>query len=195
MLAVLLPAAGTSRRMAGRDKLMEEIDGVPLLARQVARAIASGAPVYVTTRADRPARISALAGLNVQLVPVTDPDEGLSSSIRAGVAALPDNITALMILLPDLPDIETSDICALMKAHSAHPGHILRAVAQDGTPGHPTLFPGSLFRELAKLSGDTGAQSLLKRHGFTTVPLPGYRAITDLDTPEAWARWRAEHAR
>lgn len=192
MLAILLPAAGASRRMAGRDKLMEEIDGVPLLARQTGRAIETGAAVYVTTRADRPARISALAGLNAQLVPARDPDQGLSSSLRAGVAALPDYVTALMVLLPDLPDIETSDMRAIIAAQTLHPGSILRAVAEDGSPGHPTLFPKSLFNELAKLTGDGGARTLLMHHGFVGVTLPGNRAITDLDTPEAWARWRAK---
>ena len=111
-LAILIPAAGASARMGGRDKLLERIDGVPLLARQVSRALATRAPVYVTTRADRPARIAALTGLDATPIIVDDPARGLSASIRAGVKALPADITALMVLLPDLPDIETSDLRA-----------------------------------------------------------------------------------
>ncbi len=191
-LAILLPAAGASARMAGRDKLMERVGGVPLLARQAARALATGAPVYVTVREDRPARIAALTGLDIRLVTVADPGQGLSASIRAGVAALPPGITALMVLLPDLPDIETADMRAMIAAHAAQPGRILRAVAEDGTPGHPTIFPRKLFDALVNLTGDTGAQALLQQEGFTPLVLPGKRAITDLDTPDDWANWRAQ---
>ncbi len=195
MLAILLPAAGASTRMGGRDKLMELISGVPLLARQASRAIATGAPIYVTTRSDKPDRNAALAGLNVLQVVVDDPSQGLSASIRAGIAALPPDITALMVLLPDLPDIETADLRAMIAAHAAQPGLILRGVAEDGTPGHPTVFPSHFFGALADLTGDKGAQTLLRQEGFTPVALPGRRAITDLDTPEDWDRWRATQAK
>ncbi len=178
--------------MGERDKLMEPIDGLPLLARQTNRAIATGAPVYVTTRSDRPARIEALAGLNVRQIAVNDPSQGLSASIRAGVAALPPDITALMILLPDLPDIETADLRAMIAVHKAQPTLILRAMAEDGTPGHPTVFPKRFLRALADLTGDKGARTLLAQERVTPVALPGKRAITDLDTPEDWARWRAK---
>lgn len=189
--AILLPAAGASSRMGGRDKLLETVDGQPLLVRQTLRALATGAPVYVTTRHDRPARIAVLNALDVTQVCVADPDMGLSASIRAGVAALPGNVTAVMVVLPDLPDIETTDLIAMMAAQVASPDKILRATAQDGTPGHPAVFPPKFFAALGDLAGDTGAQALLRREGFTPVPLLGYRAITDLDTPEDWAQWRA----
>lgn len=192
MLAILLPAAGASSRMGARDKLMELIDGVPLLARQAARAIASGAPVYVTTRSDRPARIAALDGLTLSRIAVDDPDQGLSASIRTCIAALPADVSALMVLLPDLPDIETADIARMIAAHAAQPDGILRAVAEDTTPGHPTVFPRRLFQALADLTGDKGAQALLQQEGFTQITLPGNRAITDLDTPEDWENWRAQ---
>ncbi|HEY9039367.1 MAG TPA: nucleotidyltransferase family protein [Roseovarius sp.] len=191
-LAILLPAAGASSRMAGRDKLLEQIDGVPLLARQAGRALATGAPVYITMRRDRPARAAALAELDVTQITIEDPEQGLSASIRAGVEALPPDVTALMVLLPDLPDIEASDLRAMIAAHTAQPGRILRAVAEDGTPGHPTVFPAKFFGALADLTGNAGAQPLLRQEGFTPVALPGSRAITDLDTPEDWTRWRAQ---
>lgn len=189
--AILLPAAGASSRMGGRDKLLEIVDGQPLLVRQALRALATGAPVYVTTRQDRPARIAALDALNVTQVHVADPDHGLSASLRAGVSALPANVTDLMVLLPDLPDVETADLRAMIAAQISAPGKIQRATAQDGTPGHPTVFPRKFFADLTTLTGDTGAEALLRREGFIPFPLLGNRAITDLDTPEDWARWRA----
>jgi CTP:molybdopterin cytidylyltransferase MocA len=169
---------------------MEEIEGQPLLLRQTLRALATGAQVLVTTRFDRPARIAALDGTAAELVPVDDPSEGIAASIRAGIAALPQGTRALMILLPDLPDIETGDMTAMLDAHARAPTRILRAVTGDGTPGHPTLFPANFFARLARITGDRGAARLIQETGFDPVQLRGVRAITDLDTPVAWAAWR-----
>lgn len=192
--AILMPAAGMSARMGGRDKLLEPAGGVPLLARQVIRALDTGADVYVTTRADRPARVEALRGLSQDrlfLVPVDAPEDGLSASLRAGVSALPDTVQVVMILLPDLPDITTEDLSAMLAAQAGAPGSTLRACTEDGTPGHPVIFPRRWFGELARLTGDRGAGALLRRIDVTCYPLPGRRAITDLDTPADWAAWRA----
>jgi hypothetical protein len=85
--AILLLAAGSSSRMRGADKLLERVDGVPLLLRQARVALAAGVPVIVTLPGDRPARTAALAGLDLVTVPVPDAALGLSASIRAGVRA------------------------------------------------------------------------------------------------------------
>ncbi len=193
-LAILMPAAGRSARMGGRDKLLEPVGGVPLLARQVKRALDTGADVYVTTRADRPARAKALGGLSQDrliLVPVDTPQDGLSASLRAGLLALPDTVQALMILLPDLPDITTNDLSAMIMAQASAPGSTLRACTEDGTPGHPVIFPRRWFGELTRLTGDRGAGALLRRIDVSYHRLPDFRAITDLDTPGDWAIWRA----
>jgi len=192
-LVIVLPAAGASTRMGGRDKLMEDVEGAPLLLRQTRRALATGADVLVTARADAPARIAALEGSGARMIPVADPSEGIAASIRAGVAALSPGTTALMIVLPDLPDIDTSDMLGIMAAHRAAPTRILRAVAADGTPGHPTLFPAEYFPRLGRIEGDSGAARLIAGAGFDSVRLEGARAITDLDTPAAWAAWRARN--
>jgi CTP:molybdopterin cytidylyltransferase MocA len=188
--AILIPAAGAARRMRGRDKLLEPVDGRPLLARTAAVALATGAPVVVTLPPDRPERAAALAGLPVVTVTVADAAEGLGASIRAGMAALPAGAGAVLLLLADLPEIETADLAAMIAAQ-ARTGGILRASAGDGTPGHPVILPSRLFPELAALAGDEGARALLRRHPVTPWPLPGRRAVTDLDTPEDWAAWRA----
>ncbi|MCZ4351517.1 nucleotidyltransferase family protein [Roseovarius aestuarii] len=196
MLAILMPAAGASKRMMGRDKLTEFVDGVPLLARQVARALATGSPVFVTMRTDRPARMDALSGLacpKLTCVPVDAPDAGLSASLRAGVQALPNTVDRLMILLPDLPDIETDDLDGMIRAHDAYPQAVLRGCAENGTPGHPVIFPRAWFDRLRTLNGDIGAGALLKQAEPRLHALIGMRALTDLDTPEAWKAWRSQN--
>lgn len=189
---ILLLAAGAASRMRGADKLMEPVEGEPLLRLQARRALATGCRVVVTLPPDRPARVIALQGLDVVQVTVPDPKEGMAASLVAGMAALPER-TAVMVLLADLPEITTADLCRLLAAHARASGAILRGAAQDGTPGHPVLFPPSLRPDLMRLTGDAGARPVLMAHAafVQLVPLPGRHAVTDLDTPEDWATWRA----
>lgn len=190
---ILIPAAGASSRMRGRDKLLEPIGHVPLLARQVARALETGAQVLVTVAQDRPKRVEALAGLmqdrlNVQII---EAREGMAVSIRAGAAlAIKRGAEALMIVLPDMPEIETDDMNILIAAQAAAPDSAQRATTAEGTPGHPVLFPRRLFAKLDSVTGDTGAREVLQGEQVRPTPLCGNRAVTDLDTPEDWARWQ-----
>lgn len=189
---LLLLAAGASRRMRGADKLMEPVEGEPLLRLQARRGIEAGLAVLVTLPPDRPERWATLEGLAVRRVPVTDAGEGLAASIRAGVAAAPPD-AAVLLLLADLPEIEAADLARMAALHRAAPDTLLRATAADGRPGHPILFPADLRPELQTLEGDQGARRILERAAgrLRLVPLAGTRAVTDLDTPEDWALWRA----
>ncbi|MGP6086028.1 nucleotidyltransferase family protein [Antarctobacter jejuensis] len=192
-IAILIPAAGASSRMRGLDKLTEEVDGTPLLRRQAMRAIATGAHVAVTLPDHDHPRARALAGLPVQLIAVPDADEGMSASIRRGVGMLPRGLKAVVILPADMPEIETEDMSKLIDGFTALPFPMLQqATSEDGTPGHPVLFPEDCFMALQTLTGDQGARDILRAnaHRLRRVQIPDRRALTDLDTPEAWTRWR-----
>lgn len=189
MRAILLPAAGESRRMRGRDKLLEQVDGVALLRRSVMRALATAASVLVTLPKASPRR-NALDGLDLTILEI-DATEGMAASLRAGGAwAAQLGAKALMVALPDMPEITTQDMLALFAAQSKSPGTPLRATTEDGQPGHPVILPQPVFADMAALQGDAGARAILKDHPPRLHPLPGQRALTDLDTPEAWAAWR-----
>lgn len=182
--------------MRGADKLLETVAGQPLLRHQAQTALATGARVFVTLPPDRPERALALAGLPVTALTVPDPSEGLAASIRAGVAALPEGAAAVMILLADLPDLAPADLALMIDAFRDDPAApILRATAADGTPGHPVILPRRHFGALLALRGDDGARDLLRdAPDLRRIALPGTRATTDLDTPEAWAAWRSRAA-
>lgn len=191
--AVVL-AAGSSRRMGGRDKLLEEAEGRPLLAR-VVEAVAGSAvdETVVVLRADDPERTAAVAGRAVRLAPNPRAGEGMGTSIAAGVAALPPGMDAALIVLGDMPEIGAEDIDRLIAAFDAGEGReIVRARSEDGRPGHPVLFGRRFFEALRALEGDSGARELIGDHPdfLVEVVLPGSAALTDLDTPEDWARWR-----
>ncbi|WP_434612004.1 nucleotidyltransferase family protein [Tabrizicola sp. M-4] len=189
---ILLLAAGSSSRMRGADKLTEDVAGEPLLRRSARTALATGCPVTVTLPPDRPARLAALQGLSLNCVTVPRPEEGMAESLKTGLAAIPPGC-GILLLLADLPEITTADLTTLLDHWRQEPQAILRGCAEDGTPGHPVCFPPDLRDDLMTLKGDEGARSVLIRHRarLQPIPLPARHAVTDLDTPEDWAAWRA----
>ncbi|UYV39425.1 nucleotidyltransferase family protein [Rhodobacteraceae bacterium D3-12] len=193
-IAILIPAAGASSRMGGRDKLLEQVDGTPLLARQVARALATGAEVLVTVSQDHPARKAALAPLASARLHLCEIDgrEGMAVSLREGAAwAIERGLSALMVVLADMPELETEDFTALLDAATEAPGSVIRAASATGVAGHPVIIPQRLFEGLRSVTGDAGARGVLQGEQVRLTPRSGNRAVTDLDTPEDWARWRA----
>ncbi|MCT4559417.1 MAG: nucleotidyltransferase family protein [Pelagimonas sp.] len=192
-IAILIPAAGASSRMRGRDKLLELVDGLPLLRLQAKRAIFAGAHVCVTVPDHDHPRAQALEGLPVQRIAVPDADLGMSSSLRRGVSFLPQTLDAVMIFPGDMPDIQATDLITIGEAFRASPfPALIQATSEDGTPGHPVLFPRDCFAALRQLSGDQGARDVLRanQNRLRHIALPAQHALTDLDTPEAWAQWR-----
>ncbi|MCX7646682.1 MAG: nucleotidyltransferase family protein [Rhodobacteraceae bacterium] len=191
---VLIPAAGAARRMRGGDKLLEPVGGVPQLRRAVDAARAGGArKVWVSVQPEDRARRATFLGTLAKPIEIPGWREGMAASLRAGArAAAAQGASALIVLLPDLPEIGAEDVARLIAAHATAPDAVWRAAAEDGTPGHPVLIPARLFEAMAALTGDAGARALLAPpEDVRLLPLPGRRAVTDLDTPEDWAAWRA----
>lgn len=193
-LVILIPAAGASRRMEGADKLLEEVDGEPALRRTARIAAEAGGAVLVAlpeTGPLMPARRAALAGLGVRILPVPDAHEGMAASLRLGAREI-GPAEGLMVLLPDMPEIEAGDVRRLAAAFAEDPTLPVRATTGDGAEaGHPVILPRRLMQEMGVLTGDRGARAVLEGEAIRTVPLPGRRAVTDLDTPGDWAAWRA----
>ncbi|MGH1454788.1 MAG: nucleotidyltransferase family protein [Paracoccaceae bacterium] len=191
-LVILLLAAGSSSRMRGRDKLMEVVEGQPLIRRALERALGTGLPVMVTLPAPDHPRARAVGNDLADLVYVPDAAEGMSASIRRGIEALPPDTGGVMILPADLPDLNSKDLLRMASTWVKSPDMILRATSANGDPGHPVIFPYGYFGDLAAVTGDRGARMVLSDHARRVrhLPLAGNRATTDLDTPEAWAAWR-----
>ncbi len=194
-VAVILLAAGAGRRMRGADKLLEHVAGEPILRHAARAALASRADdVLVVLPPEAPDRRAALDGLTVRVIEAREHAEGMAASLRAGLAALADRTDAVVVMLADMPEVGPDQIDRLIAAHDPAEGRdICRAVAEDGTPGHPVLFGRRFFESLAALTGDRGAREMLREAAefVTDVPTPGQGAVIDLDTPEEWSHWRA----
>ncbi|MDU8929812.1 nucleotidyltransferase family protein [Alisedimentitalea sp. MJ-SS2] len=190
---ILIPAAGASRRMQGRDKLLEQIDGEAILTRQTRRALATGTDVLVTLSRDHPDRRAVLTPLDAaELTLLTiDGSEGMAISFRTAASYASDHdYTGVLVALPDMPDLGTGDLCHVLDTFRTDPTKVHRATSSDGRPGHPVVIPKRLFPRLAELRGDQGARMALREETPRLIALPGVRALIDLDTPQEWAAWR-----
>ena len=106
-VAAIVLAAGRSLRMAPRNKLLELVEGKSIIAHGVDAVLGSGAdPVIVVTGFEAPRVAEALHGSNVKIVHNAGYEQGLSTSLRSGLGALPPNIDGALILLGDMPKIE-----------------------------------------------------------------------------------------
>ncbi len=194
-LPIIILAAGASSRMGDADKLMERVDGMPLIARQARMALAvTQAPVIVALPPAPHPRYDALEGIGVQICEVADASDGMSTSLRRAAAALPDDAPGFMLLLGDLPDLAADDLKTVLYAADFTTTNLIwRGVTEDGKPGHPIVFRADLLPHFAHLSGDDGGREILPhaKGRIALIPLPGRRARADLDTPEDWATWRA----
>ena len=183
MVAAVVLAAGEARRF-GAPKLAAPLGGRPVVRRTVERALASRAgAVLVVTGAGHEEVEAALAGLPVRLVRNPRWAEGLGPSLAAGIAALPPDADAALILLGDQPTVAPEAIDALIAAHERGERPIV-APRYRGEHGNPVLFGRAVFPELVALQGDRGARAVVERDAarVTLVPLD-QSAPPDVDTP------------
>jgi molybdenum cofactor cytidylyltransferase len=171
--------------MAPRNKLLEPIGGEKMVRRVAATAIASGAePVIVVTGHEAASVAGALRGLDVTIVANPDYADGLSTSLRAGLRALPAGIDGALILLGDMPEIEASVLTALMAAFTG--ASAICVPMRHGRRGNPVLWGRSYFAEMMRLTGDIGAKPLMVRHEtqLIEVEVATDSIFEDVDTSE-----------
>ena len=192
-IATLILAAGRSTRM-GSHKLLEVLGDRALIRHCVDAALASKAhPVFVVTGHNEGAIRATLSSADVSFVSNPDYAEGLSSSLKAGVRALPSSIDAAIILLGDMPLITHDLIDQMIDVFNASPQALALVPTYQGEWGNPVLIARKLFPEIETLSGDAGARKLLQSHHADVIEMPATSddVLVDLDTPEALAKARS----
>ncbi len=193
-IAGLVLAAGQSRRMGTLNKLLIGIDGKPMVRRVAEAVAASGArPLVVVTGYQREKVEAALAGLEARFVHNPHHAQGLSTSVKCGLAALPDAVDGVVICLGDMPMVTAAVIDRLIGAFNPVEGRALCVPIRRGKRGNPVLLGKQLFAELAAVSGDVGARDLIAAHPelVAEVEMESDAVLTDIDTPQALAKLAA----
>lgn len=186
--AILL-AAGRSSRMGGPNKLMALFDGEPLvrrLAEQAAGSRATGLSVVTGHQGERIRQ--ALSGLTLDIADNPDFAEGLSTSLKAGIAAVPAMASGALVVLGDMPRITSADLDRLIETFERSGGMAVVRASHFGKRGNPVILPRALFEGVRQLQGDTGARHLVEAHDVEVIDVElGEGAFIDVDTPEALA--------
>ena len=193
-IGALLLAAGQSRRMGGPNKLLAEIEGVPMVARVAQRLLASRARPIVAVLGNRADEIDlALGRLPVERVRNPDFAEGLSTSLKRGLAALPGELDGVAVCLGDMPLISGRHLDRLIAAFNPLEGRAIVVPTRRGKRGNPVLWAKRFFPEMAQIAGDVGARHLIGEHAelVAEVEMDDDAILVDIDTPEALAALQA----
>jgi molybdenum cofactor cytidylyltransferase len=186
-IAAVVFAAGTSRRM-GRNKMLLELEGEPLVRRAARRALEAGlSPVVVVVGFEESLVRAALTGLDVTFAENPEYEGPMSGSMHAALRALPDDAGGAVVILGDMVHVTTAMIRAV--ADGASSGAPLAVSHYDDVTAPPIFFARILFDELLEWSGEGCGKPVVRNHrdAATYCAWPPDR-LADVDTPDDWAR-------
>jgi len=192
-IAAIVLAGGRSSRMGAANKLLTDVDGVPMVRRAVEAAAASHAkPVIVVTGNEQGKVQATLRGCKATFVHNPRFAEGMSTSLQAGLAALPANADGALVCLGDMPLVTAAAIDRLIAAFNPLEGRAICVPTWNGKRGNPVLWDRRFFAAMADLAGDVGAKHLIGEHAelVAEVAMSDDAVLTDIDTPEALAALR-----
>lgn len=188
-IAALVLAAGRSSRMGGPNKLLALLNGKPLVVHAVEAALASRATsVTVVTGHMADAVEDILGGFDVRFAHNLNYAEGLSTSLRRGLAAIPSDAEAAIVLLGDMPRVTSAIVDRLIEAYEPARGQMIVVPTSEGRRGNPVLLSRRFFADLERVVGDLGARQVIGDYPEAVVEVEIGEAVgLDLDTPEALA--------
>jgi molybdenum cofactor cytidylyltransferase len=195
-IAAVILAAGASSRM-GRNKLLVEIDGLPMVRRAAEAAAKSAASPIVVVTGNESAKVrEALADLDVDFVDNAEFRDGLSSSLKRGLARVPVDCDGAIVLLADMPDVDASLIDRLIAAFDPAENRAICLATRDGKRGNPVLFARRFFGEIGAIEGDLGARGLIGEYPDLVCEIEAGNdaPLIDIDTPEALTAYLARRA-
>lgn len=189
MIAGVILAAGASTRL-GSPKQLLPLAGRPLLQHVIDAAAAAGLQPIVVVLGHRAADIETVLELPDDASLVENPEyaEGQASSLRAGLASLPDQVAAAVILLGDQPRIRPAVIDDVVRKWESTRGPVVRTLYR-GRPGHPVVLDREVWSDVMAERGDRGARDVLAEHPEWIVSLERDEdAPLDIDTREDYER-------
>jgi molybdenum cofactor cytidylyltransferase len=191
-IAGLLLAAGESARL-GQPKQLLEWRGVPLIEHAARTALCAGLDPVVVVIGCRAEDMRAALESPVTIVENPDWQVGMSTSLRAGLRAMPGDVDAAIMLLVDQPRLSEAHLRAMIDTYERLKKPVVVS-AYRGRRTSPSLFDRSLFEALMRLTGDTGGRSIIDANLALVemVEVNDELTLFDVDTPEDWQRLTAQ---
>ena len=190
--AIIL-AAGSSSRM-GSPKQLLKWQNHPMLEHVIQNArLVFNEHVFVVLGAHAESIQTAVDFGSVSVIINPNWTEGVASSIRAGIQAVPDSASAALILLGDQPLINNAHIQAILSGWQNEPTRMV-ASQYNNSVGVPALFPAEFFRPLLELRGDQGAKRLLLEFGNSVLKIVFPEAELDIDTMDDYYQLTRHYA-
>jgi len=196
-ISAIVLAAGQSRRMGRENKLLLDISGTPMVVAAVEAAGASKASDITVVTGHESDRVrQALAAYDVRFIENPDYGEGLSSSLRAGLAGVEEQVDGVVICLGDMPKITATHINRLIASFDPVEGRSICVPMVDGKRGNPVLWSTEFLDDICAVAGDTGARHLIGENEDVVVEVAfdDKATITDVDTQEMYDRIRQDAA-
>lgn len=194
-IAVVILAAGASRRMIGSNKLLEPLDGLPMIERVVRSVLSSKADyVVVVTGHDAMFIERRLEKYDVKIVRNPDYVSGVLGSIRLGLAVLPPDIAGAVILPADMPAFTEEYINRLIDAFDAKAERPPVVVPTfNGVRHNPVLWPRNLFKVAKPVPEDAHWTPALIEHTdyIREIPLKDDLPLTDINTHGDLSNYKA----
>ena len=176
--------------MGRLNKLLAEINGIPMVVRVATAAVESVAdPVIVVTGYEGERVAQVLQGLNVMVVHNDRYEAGLSTSLVRGLSALPDKVAGVLVCLGDMPGVKAAQLDRLIRAFEPQSGRAICVPTHRGQRGNPVLWSSRFFPRMLGLSGDAGARGLITKYEkfVCEVPMDDDGILLDVDAPDALA--------
>jgi len=176
----------------GRNKLMLDLGGQTVLRRAVSTAVEAGLePVLVVLGHESDRARGELQGLPAEVVFNAGYTEGIHSSVRTGIGAVPGRCSAAVVLLADMPLVDAGMIRTLVDRYRSDEASLVVS-DYEGVDAPPILYDRALFPELRELEGEGCGKRVVRRHTAEAVRVrwPA-RALTDLDLPADVERIRS----
>jgi molybdenum cofactor cytidylyltransferase len=190
-IAAVVLAAGRSRRMAPHNKLLvADRTGKTMIARVIDNVLSSNArPILVVTGHQAEQIQHALGGRPVRYVHAADYAEGLAASLKAGIAAVPEECAAALVSLGDMPLVTGRMIDRLLSSYDPDEGRLIVLPTFRGKQGNPMLWDRRFFPEILQITGDSGARFLLGKHleAVAEVEMADDAVLRDFDTTDSLA--------
>jgi len=184
----ILMAAGAGSRLGHRPKCLLQLDGEPLIIRQIKALKAAGADQLVVVLGFYADEIApCLNDCGVRMVQNPDPAQGQVSSQRIGLKQLSGRPNAVLMALADQPMIDSRDVIDLIARFAARPAECLLMFPRvQGKPGNPVILTPEVRDAVLSADQSIGCRQWRQANRSSALPFDSdnQHYVIDIDTPE-----------